>query len=58
MLMIRFLVYIKNKPKTNDRFTFSGTVRLTEPCLALASSHPFDLHFFSQENGLCPLRGV
>ena len=30
--MIRFFVYINNKPKTNNRFLFCATVRLTEPC--------------------------
>ena len=29
---VRFLVYINNKLKINNRFTFSGMVRLTEPC--------------------------
>ena len=31
-VMVRFLVYINNKLKTDGRFTFSGIVGLTEPC--------------------------
>ena len=30
-----FMVYMNNKPKTDSRFTFSGIVRLTEPCSSL-----------------------
>ena len=32
MLMVRFFVYINNKMKIDDQFTFNGTVRLIEPC--------------------------
>ena len=35
MFMVRFLVYIDNKPKTDDRCTFNDTIRLTESCLLL-----------------------
>ena len=37
--MVRFLVYINNKPKTDSRFLFCATVRLTEPCPPLAISN-------------------
>ena len=37
--MVWFLVYINNKSKINDRFTFSGIVNLTEPCLPLSLIH-------------------
>ena len=42
MFMVRFLVYINNKLKTDDRFTFSGTVRLIEPCPSLDSKATMD----------------
>ena len=37
--MVRFLVYINNKLKVNNRFTFSGTVMLTKPCPLLVPAY-------------------
>ena len=46
--MVRFLVCINNKPKTDNRFTFSSTVRLTEPYLPLKPYITFVVGFVSR----------
>ena len=40
MLMVRLLVYINKKPKIDDQFIFSDTIRLTELCSPLIIYFP------------------
>ena len=50
ILMVRFLVYINNKPKTDGRFLFCATVQLTKPY------PPLLLHMIPNVYSFCDIK--
>ena len=48
MFMVRFLVFINNKSKTDNQFTFNSPIRLTESYLPLKPYITFVVGFVNR----------